>query len=75
MQATSNSGRWNRTEISAMYNWGDSWIIGEKDTPQMPTDREVEDFKVETWRNEGADRFRTVFEGTVEIEKPTTVRR
>lgn len=66
------SGRWKRTEISVMYDWGDDWIIGERELPRLPTSQEVEDFKADTWWNEGADRFQTVFEGQTEIRAPTT---
>lgn len=66
------SGRWNRTEISVMYDWGDDWIIGEREFSRLPTGQEVEDFKDDTWWNEGADRFQTVYEGQEEIRKPTT---
>lgn len=62
---------WNRTEISVMYDWGDKWIIGEKEYSSLPTSKELTDFLEETWWDNGKDRFETVFEGKKEIEKPT----
>ena len=66
------SGRWNITEISIMFDWGDDWIIGEREFFRFPTDQEVENFKDDTSWNEGADRFQTVFEGKEKIRKPTS---
>ncbi len=64
------SGRWHRTEISAIFDRGEMWIIGEREFPRMPTGQDVEEFKADTWWDEGAERFRTVFKGQAVITHP-----
>ncbi len=61
-------GRWKRTEISVISDAGPERVIGEREFPARPGAMEIENFKADTWWDDGRERFRTIFEGRAEIK-------